>query len=71
VGGLAFWVIPKKKLDWDKFTSLLLERKVSIIHPKNYSFSEIVNGIRLSYGSLSEENLEQGIKTISEVLDMV
>ncbi|MDH6250920.1 GntR family transcriptional regulator/MocR family aminotransferase [Chryseobacterium sp. H1D6B] len=71
VGGLAFWIVPKKKIDWDKFINLLLERKISIIHPQNYSFSEIVNGIRLSYGSLSEENLEEGIKGISEVIDML
>jgi GntR family transcriptional regulator/MocR family aminotransferase len=26
-GGLAFWIVPKAVLDWDKVTSLLLEKK--------------------------------------------
>ncbi|MDR6545567.1 GntR family transcriptional regulator/MocR family aminotransferase [Chryseobacterium rhizosphaerae] len=66
-GGLAFWVVPKKKLNWDQATAVLLERNIRIIHPKQYSQND-VNGFRLSYGALTEEQLEQSIKVISEIL---
>ncbi|WP_300691185.1 PLP-dependent aminotransferase family protein [Chryseobacterium sp.] len=65
-GGLAFWIVPKAKLDWDTVTALLLEKNIKIIHPKQYSHHP-VNGFRLSYGALPEEQLEQSIKTISMV----
>lgn len=65
-GGLAFWIVPKTALDWDKVTSALLEKNIKIIHPKQYSRNS-VNGFRLSYGSLSEEQLKQSIQIIAEV----
>ena len=65
-GGLAFWITPKVKLDWDAVTAQLLEKNIKIIHPKQYSQNH-VNGFRLSYGALSEEQLEQSIPVISEV----
>jgi GntR family transcriptional regulator/MocR family aminotransferase len=65
-GGLAFWIVPKAQLDWDIVTDLLLEKNIKIIHPKQYSQNQ-VNGFRLSYGALSEEQLEQSIPIISEV----
>ncbi|MBB6330197.1 GntR family transcriptional regulator/MocR family aminotransferase [Chryseobacterium sediminis] len=65
-GGLAFWIVPKVKLDWDAVTAQLLEKNIKIIHPKQYSQNH-VNGFRLSYGALSEEQLEQSIPVISEV----
>lgn len=67
-GGLAFWIVPKVKLNWDKVTDLLLDKNIRIIHPEQYSFSTPVNGFRLSYGSLSEEQLEQSIRIIGEIL---
>ncbi|MGR3857685.1 MocR-like pyridoxine biosynthesis transcription factor PdxR [Chryseobacterium indologenes] len=66
-GGLAFWIVPKTRLDWDAVTKLLLEKNIKIIHPKQYSKSQ-VNGFRLSYGALSEEQLEQSIPVIAEVI---
>lgn len=68
-GGLAFWIVPKAKLNWDTVTDLLIERNINIIHPEQYSFDQTINGFRLSYGSLSEEQLEQSIKIIGEMLD--
>ncbi len=65
-GGLAFWIVPKAKPDWDLVTALLLERNIKIIHPKQYSQHQ-VNGFRLSYGSLSEEQLEQSIPIIAKI----
>lgn len=67
-GGLAFWIVPKENLDWDAVTASLLEKSINIIHPKQYSSDRIINGFRLSYGSLSEEQLEDSIKIISKVL---
>lgn len=66
-GGLAFWIVPKVKLDWDRLTALLLDKNIKIIHPKQYS-RNISNGFRLSYGALSEEQLEQSIPVISEII---
>ncbi|MEJ5105623.1 MocR-like pyridoxine biosynthesis transcription factor PdxR [Chryseobacterium sp. MYb328] len=65
-GGLAFWIMPKETLDWDKVTALLLEKNIKIIHPKQYS-RNYINGFRLSYGSVSEEQLEQSIPIIAEI----
>ncbi|MGG5207600.1 PLP-dependent aminotransferase family protein [Chryseobacterium sp. MIQD13] len=67
-GGLAFWIVPKEDLNWDTATASLLEKSIKIIHPKQYSYNNIINGFRLSYGSLSQEQLEKSIKIISEVL---
>ncbi|MDR2238116.1 MAG: PLP-dependent aminotransferase family protein [Chryseobacterium sp.] len=67
-GGLAFWITPEKTLDWDAVTGLLTEKNINIIHPKQYSHEQTVNGFRLSYGSLSEEQLEYSIKAIGEIL---
>lgn len=66
-GGLAFWIVPKVQLDWDVVAALLLEKNIKIIHPKQYSQNQ-VNGFRLSYGALSEEQLEQSISIISEII---
>ncbi|MFC3757510.1 PLP-dependent aminotransferase family protein [Chryseobacterium tructae] len=65
-GGLAFWIVPKVTLDWDKVALALLEKNIKIIHPKQYSRKH-VNGFRLSYGSVSEEQLEQSIQIIAAV----
>ncbi|MBT2619558.1 PLP-dependent aminotransferase family protein [Chryseobacterium sp. ISL-6] len=67
-GGLAFWIVPKVNINWDNVTVLLLDNNIKIIHPERYSFKESVNGFRLSYGSLSEDQLEQSIKIIGQIL---
>ncbi|MCT2409230.1 PLP-dependent aminotransferase family protein [Chryseobacterium antibioticum] len=67
-GGLAFWIVPKETLNWDAVTASLLEKNINIIHPNQYSHDTIINGFRLSYGSLSEEQLEDSIKIISDIL---
>lgn len=67
-GGLAFWIVPKVNLNWNNVTSLLLSKNIRIIHPEKYSFNNFLNGLRLTYGSLSEEQLEKSIKVIGEIL---
>lgn len=67
-GGLAFWLKLKNKQDIAKLHQTLKLRGVSIIPWANYSFGSEINGIRLGYASLSESQLERGIKILSKVI---
>lgn len=67
-GGLAFWLEPKKPIDADNISKAFLTKGVQIISPREFSFGDPVNGLRLGYASLNESQLEQGIKTIAQLL---
>jgi GntR family transcriptional regulator / MocR family aminotransferase len=67
-GGLAFWLVPKKRVDLVKLSQALLQKGVQIISPKDFSFHEPVNGLRLGYASLSDSQLEDGVKAIARLL---
>lgn len=67
-GGLAFWIVPNKQMDWSQVSKKLKSKGIKIITPDTYSFDETINGIRLGYGSLSEKELEEGIIALSEIL---
>jgi len=67
-GGLAFWVVPNKQVDWLQISKKLKSKGIKIITPDTYSFDETINGIRLGYGSLSEKELEEGVVALREVL---
>lgn len=67
-GGLAFWVVPKKTLDWPTISKSLSEKGIKILTPDHYSNNSTLNGMRLGFGSLSETELEEGIKTLSEMI---
>ncbi len=67
-GGLAVWVISNKQVDWLEISKKLKSKGIKIITPDTYSFDETVNGIRLGYGSLSEEDLEEGIIALAKLL---
>ncbi|MBD1426545.1 MocR-like pyridoxine biosynthesis transcription factor PdxR [Sphingobacterium arenae] len=67
-GGLAFWVVPNKQVDWLQISHKLQTKGIKIITPDVYSFDETVNGIRLGYGSLSEKELEEGIIALAKIL---
>ena len=67
-GGLAFWVVPDKQVDWLQISRELENKGIKIITPDTYSFKERINGIRLGYGSLSEKDLEEGIMVLAKVL---
>lgn len=67
-GGLAFWIVPHKDVDWSYIAGKLDSVGIQIILPKTYSIDKPVNGIRLGYGSLSEKDLEEGIIALSKVL---
>ncbi|MEN4759974.1 PLP-dependent aminotransferase family protein [Chryseobacterium sp. C39-AII1] len=67
-GGMAFWIVPKNKTDWDDVDRELQKKSIKILNPNSFSFDHEINGLRLSYGSLSKESLEEGIKALSELL---
>lgn len=66
-GGLAFWIVPKKKLDWAAISEKLQTKGIKIAPPDVYSFGETVNGIRLGYGSLSEKEFEEGLAALTKM----
>jgi len=65
-GGLAFWLTPKKQVT--DISQTLLKKGVQIIAPAEFSFGEPVNGLRLGYASLSESQLEKGVKILAALL---
>ncbi|WP_316817556.1 PLP-dependent aminotransferase family protein [Pedobacter nyackensis] len=67
-GGLAFWIVPNMQVDWEQISKKLKNKGIKIITPDNYSFDKNINGIRLGYGSLSEEELEEGVVALAKML---
>ena len=67
-GGLAFWLKLRNKQDITKLNQALKLRGINLVHWTNYSFDNEINGIRLGYASLSENQLEKGIKVLSKVI---
>lgn len=67
-GGLSYWVSFKENVDAFLLSENLLQKGVQIITPDKFSYEQPVNGLRLGFGSLSEEQLENGIKAIASVL---
>ncbi|RFZ92742.1 PLP-dependent aminotransferase family protein [Mucilaginibacter conchicola] len=66
-GGLAFWLQPKESIDLDALSKRLLSKGVQILSPQGFSFGKPVSGLRLGYGSLKEQQLEEGIKMIAKL----
>lgn len=60
-GGLAIWLIPKKETDWDKLKKKLDLDKIAFMGPERFSYSDKLQGIRFSFGSLSERQIEEAI----------
>jgi GntR family transcriptional regulator/MocR family aminotransferase len=46
----------------------LLENGVQILPPESFSYGEPVNPLRLGYASLTEAQLEEGLKKIAQLL---
>ncbi|MBV8256013.1 MAG: PLP-dependent aminotransferase family protein [Chitinophaga sp.] len=67
-GGLAFWLVPIAKIDWELLSVKLLKRGVKIISQEIYGKHPQVNGFRLSYGALSEVQLREGIAALAACL---
>ena len=68
-GGLAIWLSLKHQIDWALLFQKLKEKSVHIPHPENYTKERTFGGIRLGYGSLSEELIKEGITILAEVLE--
>lgn len=67
-GGLAFWIVPLKEMDWDEISKKLQIKGIKIILPESYSLGKQVNGLRLGYGSLSEKELEEAIASLAKLI---
>ncbi|MCY0977196.1 PLP-dependent aminotransferase family protein [Chryseobacterium wangxinyae] len=67
-GGLAFWIEPKKEINWSSIDKILKKNGIKIITPDNYSNVNKVNGLRIGFGSLSQEDLEIAVEALSKVL---
>lgn len=67
-GGLAFWIVPNKQVNWLQLSKKMQAKGIKIITPDTHSFDKTVNGMRLGYGSLSEKELEEGIITLAKIL---
>lgn len=63
-GGLAFWITPNHQADWHHIDAQLQNKGIKIILPETYSYDKAVNGLRLGYAYLSEEQLEEGIREL-------
>ena len=67
-GGLAFWVKPIENIDLFQVQKKTNLKSISFYTPDRFSFDEPISGIRLGYASLSESDLEKGIKVLNKVL---
>lgn len=67
-GGLAFWIVPNKPINWNEFSKVMENKSIKINTPDTYSFDQTVNGIRLGYGSLSENEMETAITAIASAI---
>ncbi|WP_343530622.1 PLP-dependent aminotransferase family protein [Pedobacter sp.] len=62
-GGLAFWLAIKVPTDWVSLSQKMLQKGVKIT--SLYTLDGNTNGLRLGYGVLTEEELEEGIVALS------
>jgi len=66
-GGLAYWIVPKKQVDWVLILEKINMKGFSMISPESYSFDKIFNGMRLGYASLSDQELEDFISALADL----
>jgi GntR family transcriptional regulator/MocR family aminotransferase len=60
--------MPKKQVDWDTVSEVLKKKGIRIVALDHYQQEPHDRGIRLSYGVVSEEQLEEGIKELAKFL---
>lgn len=68
-GGLAFWLKFNNNQDLIKLQKNLMAKGVDISHSLKYYTENNVQGLRLGYAALSEEQLERGIKALASVIE--
>lgn len=67
-GGLAFWIVPARETDVLAVAARLLEKGIRIMPADRFSFDEPVSGFRLGYASLTEKQIEDGIRALADCL---
>lgn len=67
-GGLAVWLWAREKTDWLAIIQKLADHGIKITAPSYYGEHTTVDGLRLGYGSLSDEDLIEGIIAIQRAL---
>jgi len=67
-GGLAFWIKPVKEVDLFKLKEKANSELLSFYTPDRFSFDKPVLGLRIGYASLSESNIEKGIRVLEKLL---
>ncbi|MFD1602577.1 PLP-dependent aminotransferase family protein [Flavobacterium artemisiae] len=67
-GGLAFWIVPKADINVLSIHKKMAANGIQIMNPERFSHQETVKGFRLGYASLSEKEMEEGLKALSKLL---
>jgi len=67
-GGLAVWLSFPENINLFKVQEITLKKGLNFYTPERFSFKEPINGIRIGYASLSEENMERGLQILSNHL---
>lgn len=67
-GGLAFWLKPVRDIDLFRIKEKVNAELVSFYTPDRFSYDQPMQGLRIGYASLSEANLEKGIRILGKYL---
>ncbi|WP_119792381.1 MocR-like pyridoxine biosynthesis transcription factor PdxR [Flavobacterium anhuiense] len=67
-GGLAFWIVPKVEINVLEIFEKLKLQGIQMMSPNQFSFEKPIKGFRLGYASLSEKQMEEGIKALAKLL---
>lgn len=67
-GGLAIWLIPLKQIEWQILKSKLDKEKIKFMEPERFSYLPDLQGIRFSFGSLTEQQIEEAILILKKYL---
>lgn len=68
-GGLAFWIKPKHPVNYTLLVQHLAAKGMQLVNPNDYYFPPTsADGLRLSFGTLSIEELEKGIHLLAACL---
>lgn len=65
-GGLAFWIEPKAQVDLQELLAALLRERIALLPPETFGCPD-VRGLRLGYASLTEAQLETGVKAMARL----
>lgn len=67
-GGLAYWLEFNEAINFDRYIQELRHKNVQIVPPGGfYEDNKARKGMRLGYGSLTENELREGIQLLAEV----